>query len=90
MHVEARLTPEERVAAIKVTIHQGIGRQDSSLISQIVSNPLEITHLQEACLTNNADMISKGEICIKPDTKVLYNNCWMHENTKYPNWEVRI
>ena len=36
-----------------------------------------------------ADMISKGEIGIKPDTKVLYN-CWMHEITKYPNLERGI
>ena len=44
----------------------------------------------EACLTNIVDMLSKGEISIKPDTKVLYNNCWMHEMTKYPNWEIGI
>ena len=90
MHVETGQTPEERVAVIKTTGHQGIDCQDSSFISQVLSNPLEITNLNEACLTNIADMISKGEISIKPDTKVLYNNCWMHEITKYPNWEIGI
>ena len=57
---------------IKATTHQGISRQDSSLISQVMSNLPEITHLNEACLTNITDMISKGEISIKQDTKVLY------------------
>ena len=56
------------VAVIKATTHQGISCQDSSLISQILS---EVTHLNEAYLTNIADMISKGEISIKPDTKVF-------------------
>ena len=82
-YVETGQTPEERVAVIKVTTHQSISCQDNSLISQILSNPPEITNLNEACLTNIADMISKGEISIKPDTKVLYNNCWMYEITKY-------
>ena len=50
----------------KLTIHQGINRQDSSLLSQVLSNPPEITNLNEAGLTNIADMISKGEISIKP------------------------
>ena len=70
---------------MKATRDQGIGYQDSSLISQMLSNPPVITNLNEACLINIADMISKGKINIKPDTKVLYNNCWMHEITKYPN-----
>ena len=81
-HFETGQTLEERVAVIKATGHQGIGCQDSSLISQVLSNPPEITNMNETCLTNFADMISKGEISIKPDTKVLYNNCWMHEITK--------
>ena len=88
-HVETGQIPEERVAVITATAHQGISCQDS-LISQVLSNPPEITNLNEACLTNIANVISKGEICIKPDTKVLCNNCWMHEITKYPNWEIGI
>ena len=39
-HVEIGQTPEERVAVIKVTTHQGINSQDSSLISQVLSNLL--------------------------------------------------
>ena len=62
VHVETGQTPEERVAVINVTTHQGISRQDSSLISQVLSNPPEITNLNEACLTNIEEMISKGEI----------------------------
>ena len=89
MHVETGHTPEERVAVIKASTHHGISHQDSSLISQ-VSNPPEIMNLNKACLTNIVDMMSKGEISIKPDTKVLYNNCWMHEITKYSNWEIEI
>ena len=89
-HVETGQTPEERVAAIKATAHRGISLQDSNLICQVLSNLPEITKLNEACLTNIADMISSGEIKIKPDTTVLYNNCWMHEITKYPNWEIGI
>ena len=61
-----------------------------SLISLVLSNPPEIMHLNEAYLTNIVDMISKGEISIKPDTMFLYNKCWMHEFTKYPNWEIGI
>ena len=34
MHVETGQTPEERVAVIKTTGHQGIDCQDSSFISQ--------------------------------------------------------
>ena len=64
-HVDTGQTPEERVAVVKETTHQGISRQDSSLISQVLSNP--------------PDKVRKGEIIIKPDTKVLYKNCWMHE-----------
>ena len=89
-HVETRQTSEERVAVIKATTQPGISRQDSSLLSQILSNPPEITNLNEACLTNIVDMISKGEISIKPDTMVLYDNCWMHEITKYSNWQIGI
>ena len=84
VHVETGQTPEERVGVIKATTPPGISHQDSSLISQILSNPIEITHLNKACLTNIVNMISKGEISIKPDTKALYNNCWMHKITKYP------
>ena len=90
MHVETGQTPEERVAVIKATGHQGIGYQDSSLISQVLSNMPEIMNLNEVCLTDIVNMISKGEISIKPDTKVLYNKCWMHKITKYPNWEIGI
>ena len=89
-HVETGQTPEERVAVIKVTTYQGIGCQDSSLICQILVNQPKIMHLNEACLTNIADMISEREICIKLDTKVLYNNCWMHEPTRCPDREVGI
>ena len=74
-HVETGHTPEEKVAAITTTTHQGISCRYSSLISQVLSNPPEITYLNEACLTSIADMISIGKISIKPDTKVLYNNC---------------
>ena len=42
MHVE---TPKERIAVIKATTHHSIGRQDSSLICQILSNLPEIMHL---------------------------------------------
>ena len=75
---------------VKVSNHQGIGSQDSSLISLVLSNLPGIMHLNEACLTNIAYMISKGKISVKPDTKVLYDNCWMHEITKYPYWEIGI
>ena len=69
---------------------EGICHKDSSLICQMLSNPLSITHLNETSLTNIADMISEGKISIKPDSKVLYNNCGIHENTKYPNREEGI
>ena len=72
MHVETGQTPKERVAVIKATTHQGISHKDSSLISQVLSNPPEITNLNEAGLINIAEMISKGTISIKPDTKVLH------------------
>ena len=87
VHVETGQTPEERVAVIKATVQQGISCKNGSLISQVLSNPPEITTLNAACLTNFVDMIRKGEISIKPDTKV-FHNCWMHEITKYPNWET--
>ena len=61
-HVVTAQTPEERVAVIKATTHQGISWQDSSLISQVLSNPPEMTNLNKIFLTNIADMISKGEI----------------------------
>ena len=35
-HVKTGQTPEERVAVIKVSTHQGISHQDSSLISQVL------------------------------------------------------
>ena len=89
-HVETGQTPEERVAVIKATTHQGIGFHDRSLISHILSKPPEITHLNETCLTNIADIISKGGISVKPDIKVLYNNRWIHDIAKYPNWKVGI
>ena len=38
VHVETGQILAERVAVIKATIHQGISRQDSGLISQILSN----------------------------------------------------
>ena len=62
--------------------NQGVSHQDSSLISQVLSNPPDITNLNDAYLTNIADMFSKGEISIKPDIKVLCNNCWMYKITK--------
>ena len=74
VHVETGQTPEKRVAVIKAISHQGISGQDSSLISQVLSNLPEITNLNEACLTNSVDMISKGEIMIKSDTKVFKTN----------------
>ena len=70
-YVETGQTPEERVAVIKSTTLQGICRQDSSLSCQILSNPPELTHSNEACLTHIADMIRKGGISIKPDIGVL-------------------
>ena len=39
VNVEIGQTPEERVAVIKATTHQGIKCQHSSLICQILSNP---------------------------------------------------
>ena len=78
-HVETGQTPEERVAVIQATTHQGISYQDSHLISQVLSKPPGITNLNDAGLTNIADMVSKGDISIKPDTKVLYN--------KGPQWQ---
>ena len=39
VHVQTGQTPKERFAVIKVATHQGISCQDSSLISQILSNP---------------------------------------------------
>ena len=60
-HLETGQTPEERVAVIQVTTHQGISHQDSSLISQVLSNPPEIMNLNEACLADIVDMIIKGE-----------------------------
>ena len=42
VHGENGQNPEERVAVIKLTTHQGIGCKDSSLICQILSNPPEI------------------------------------------------
>ena len=59
VHVETGQIPEERVAVIKVITNQGISRQDSRFICQILSNLPEITHLNETCLTNTSDMISK-------------------------------
>ena len=62
VNVETEQIPEERVAVIKPTGHQGIGCHNGSLVSQVLSNPPEITNLNEACLTDIVDMISKGEI----------------------------
>ena len=50
----------------------------------------EITYLNEASLTNIADMISKGKISINPDTQILYNSLWMQKSTQCPNREVRM
>ena len=86
VHVE---TGQKIVAVIKTTTHQGISHQVSSLISQVLYNPPDSTHLNEACLTNIADMISKEEIRIKADTKVLYNDCWMHEDANKIHYESR-
>ena len=38
VHAENGQTPEESVAVIKATTHQGISCQDRSLISQVLSN----------------------------------------------------
>ena len=73
-HVETGKIPEERVAVIKATNHQGIYHQKNSLNCQKLPNLPQITHLDEACLTNIADMISNEAISIKPDTKILYKN----------------
>ena len=64
VHVETGQTPEESIAVIKATTHQGISHQDNSLISQVLSNLPEITNSNEACHPNIADKISKGEISI--------------------------
>ena len=45
VHVENGQTPEERVAVIKLTTHQGIACKDSSLICQRLSNPPEIINI---------------------------------------------
>ena len=65
VHVETKQTPEERVVVIKVITHQGISYQNSSLIRQILSNSPEIKYFNKAIFYNFANMISKGEICIK-------------------------
>ena len=62
-HVETGQTPVERVAVIKANTHQGISRQDSNRISQVLPNPPEITNFKEACLTNIADMITRFREC---------------------------
>ena len=82
VHVETGQIPEERVAVIKASTHQGISCQDISLISQLLSNPPEIRNLNETCLANIADMAQQRKNSIKPDTNVLYNNCWLQEITK--------
>ena len=71
MHVETGQTSEKRIVVVQMTAHQGICQQDSSLIHQVLSDPPEITHLNEAGLTNIVDIITKGKISIKPDTQVL-------------------
>ena len=48
-----RLAPEDRVAVIKATTHQGISCQDSSLISQKLYN---LMHLYEASIINIAEL----------------------------------
>ena len=69
--VETGQTPEERAAVMKVTTHQGINCQDGNLISQILSSPPDIMHLNETSLINMADMISKGEISINSDPRLF-------------------
>ena len=59
-HVEPLQTVEEKVAVVQTTTRQGIFRQASSLICQILSDLSEFTHLNEAILTNIADMVNKG------------------------------
>ena len=44
--VETRQTPEERVAVIKATGHQGIGCLDISLISQVHAKMTKILHVK--------------------------------------------
>ena len=68
-------TSEETITIVPTTTHQGIYSQDSSLICQILFNPLEIVQLNERSLTNIADMIIEGKLYINQDTKVLYKNC---------------
>ena len=71
MHIETGQTSEKRVAVVQMSTHQDICCQESCLISQILSNPPEILHFNETSLANIVDMISKGEISIKPATKFL-------------------
>ena len=67
VRVETGQTPEERVAVIKETTHQGISCQDSSLISQVLESfdahiyyPLRYTSLISVC-----DVISQGFNCTR-------------------------
>ena len=61
MHVKTGQTPKERLAVIKATTVQGTGCQDSSLISQVLSKPPEITNLNEACGICGQVVISYNE-----------------------------
>ena len=89
-HVETGQTPEGRVAVIKVTTHQGIGFQDTSLVCQILSSRPGIMHLREACLTRFAEMISERKLASNKTLKFFTTTVWMHQITKYPDREEGI
>ena len=59
VHVETLKTSEKRAAVVQTTAHQGICRQNYSLIRQVLSDLPEITQLNEAGLTN-ITVITKG------------------------------
>ena len=61
---ETEQTPEEIVAVIQGISNQGISHQDSRLICQVLSNPPEITHLNEAYLTYLNSVLSGFNLSI--------------------------
>ena len=64
VHVQTGQTSEKRCAVVQMS-HQGICHQEGSLIYQILSDPPEIMHLNEASITNIAEMISIQKITIR-------------------------
>ena len=56
-HVETGQASEERFGVAQMPTSQGICHQDSSLISQVLSDLPEITYLHEASLTNIVDIL---------------------------------